>query len=169
MAGFSRRPKEVAPLNLAIYDDLFPYIVSGFRLAELQSYLELDSRIEICTTLSSLGWLGVNQTKREVVKEWKKSAGKDFARQVRVIESGKDIPQANAIYSIFLNNIYDVIDEIESRNISFAFTLYPGGGFALNDENSDLKLERVLHSPNLFKVIVTQPVTLDYLKEKKLK
>lgn len=166
MVGFSRRPKESAPLKLAIYDDLFPYIVSGFRLAELQSYLELDSRIEICTTLSSLGWLGVNQTKREVVKEWKKSSGKDFARQVRVIESGKDIPQAHAIYSIFLNNIYDVIDEIESRNISFAFTLYPGGGFALHDENSDLKLERVLRSPNLFKAIVTQPVTLDYLKEK---
>lgn len=34
------------------------------------------------------------------------------------------------------------------------------------DENSDQKLERVLRSPNLFKVIVTQPVTLDYLKEK---
>lgn len=100
MSGFSRRPKKETLLKLVIFDDLFPYKVSGFRLAELESYLELDSGIEICTTLSSLGWLGVNQTKREVVKEWKKSVDKDFARQVRVIESGKDIPQTNAIFSI---------------------------------------------------------------------
>lgn len=150
---------------MVIYDDLFPYKVSGFRIAELESYLKFSGGIEVCTTLSSLAWLGVNQSAAAVVRDWKKSV-RSLAKQLTVIQSVRDVPPTRSIYSIFLNNIFDAIEEIELRDIEFAFTLYPGGGFALHDETSDRKLERVLRSPKLFKVIVTQPVTLDYLTEK---
>jgi lipopolysaccharide transport system ATP-binding protein len=46
-------------------------------------------------------------------------------------------------------------------------TLYPGGGFALEEPESDAKLEQVLDSPLLCGIIATQNVTLDYLKAKK--
>jgi lipopolysaccharide transport system ATP-binding protein len=63
----------------------------------------------------------------------------------------------------FLNNATVFLPELERRKIPFLFTLYPGGGFGLNDPESDSKLESVLSSPQLRGVIVTQPVTLDYL------
>lgn len=165
MLDFTSRARKNVPLDMVIYDDLFPYKVSGFRIAELESYLKLSNSIEVCSTLSSLAWLGVNQSAAAVVRDWKKSAS-HLAKQLTVIQSVRDIPLTRSIYSIFLNNIFDAIEEIEFRDIEFAFTLYPGGGFALHDENSDRKLERVLRSPKLYKVIVTQPVTLDYLTEK---
>lgn len=166
MLEFARRPRKNVPLDLVIYDDLFPYKVSGFRIAELETYLKLSSSIKVCTTLSSLTWLNVNQSANSVVSDWKKSKSGPLGKQLSLIASVSEIPLTRSIYSIFLNNIFDAIEEIEQRDIDFAFTLYPGGGFALHNYDSDHKLERVLKSPKLFKVIATQPVTLEYLRKK---
>jgi len=123
---FLRLAPKRLPLDMVIYDDLFPYKISGFRIAELESYLKLSTSIEVCSTLSSLAWLGVNQSTSEVVRDWKHST-RGLAKQLNVIQSAKDIPETKSIYTIFLNNIFDAIEEIELRNIDFAFTLYPGG------------------------------------------
>ena len=62
-----------------------------------------------------------------------------------------------------MNNTYNYLPFLEQNNIPFVFTLYPGGGFSLNDEVSDKKLKRVFSSPYFKKVIVTQKITHDYL------
>jgi glycosyltransferase involved in cell wall biosynthesis len=69
-------------------------------------------------------------------------------------------------YCIFINNIYGFIADLEKFKIPFVFTLYPGGGFQMNEENSDTKLKRVLSSVMFKKVIVTQQITKDYLINK---
>ena len=59
------------------------------------------------------------------------------------------------------------MDYLERARIPFVFELYPGGGFRLDEANSDAHLERVVSSPMFRKVIVTQNVTRDYLLRKK--
>jgi glycosyltransferase involved in cell wall biosynthesis len=51
-------------------------------------------------------------------------------------------------------------------DVPFVITLYPGGGFRLNEPESDRQLRAVCSSPNLKKVIATQRVTRDYLLER---
>jgi glycosyltransferase involved in cell wall biosynthesis len=70
--------------------------------------------------------------------------------------------------SVFLNNIYDNLTVLEKYNIPFIFTLYPGGGFALNDFDSDRKLIEVFSSKLFRRVIVTQKITYEYLINNKL-
>jgi glycosyltransferase involved in cell wall biosynthesis len=66
-------------------------------------------------------------------------------------------------YCVFLSNIYNNIDWIEKFKIPFVFTLYPGGGFQVNSQIINKKLNRVFSSPMFRKVIVTQKYTKNYL------
>ena len=66
-------------------------------------------------------------------------------------------------YTVFLNNAYRFLPLFEDEGVPFIFTLYPGGGFWLNNEESDKKLHQVCCSPLLRKIIVTQKLTYDYL------
>lgn len=71
-------------------------------------------------------------------------------------------------YTVFINNIYEFLPIIERNNAPFIFTLYPGGGFMLNNSESDRKLKRVFSSGCFKKVIVTQKITEEYLLSKEL-
>ncbi|MFY8180900.1 MAG: glycosyltransferase family 4 protein [Flavobacterium sp.] len=73
---------------------------------------------------------------------------------------------AKLFYCLFINNIYEFLNELEKLSIPFVFTLYPGGGFQMNDEKCDFKLKKVLSSSMFKKVIVTQQITKDYLISK---
>lgn len=71
--------------------------------------------------------------------------------------------KANLAYGIFLNNTYMYLPFFEKNNIPFIFTLYPGGGFSLNNPVSDEMLKSIFASKMFRKVIVTMPITRDYL------
>lgn len=58
------------------------------------------------------------------------------------------------------------MDWLEKFKVPFIFTLYPGGGFILNDDESDFKLKKVFSSSMFKKVIVTQSYTRKYLIDK---
>jgi glycosyltransferase involved in cell wall biosynthesis len=70
-------------------------------------------------------------------------------------------------YLVFINNAHKFIDYLETNDIDFVFTLYPGGGFRLDDEECDRKLSRVFGSKNFRSVIATQSATKEYLLKKK--
>ena len=71
-----------------------------------------------------------------------------------------------------MNNVcmdkYKVLKFLEKNNIPFIFTLYPGGGFCLNNKECDEKLKRIFSSPCFKKVIVTQKTTYNYLIQNNL-
>ena len=75
--------------------------------------------------------------------------------------------QAKLAYFCFLHNVYYSLESIEQQRIPFVFELYPGGGFALGNDESDRMLRRVTCSPYFRKVIVSQKITRDYLIENK--
>ncbi|MEP7092893.1 MAG: glycosyltransferase, partial [Flavobacterium sp.] len=62
-----------------------------------------------------------------------------------------------------MSNIYRNLVWLEKYKIPFVFTLYPGGGFQVEDLISDQILQKVLASPQFRKVIVTQLYTKEYL------
>lgn len=153
--------------DLIIYDDLFPHPISGFRNEEFKELLSkfINSKI----LLQSSAYPIVNSLKSQHEDDIA-----DFKEHNKTLENKLEIKRGfinintKLFYCIFLNNIYENIDLLEDFKIPFVFTLYPGGGFKLNESLSDLKLRRVLSSLMFRGVIVTQNITHDYLTLNKL-
>jgi glycosyltransferase involved in cell wall biosynthesis len=66
-------------------------------------------------------------------------------------------------YCIFLCYTYCLLPFLERNKVPFVFTLYPGGGFGLDNPSSDNMLQRVFSSKYFRRVITTQTITRDYL------
>ena len=164
--------------DIVIFDDLFPHPVSAFRFQEYNAYLEHFKKIKIYSTGSSLKQVKAGKTIETAIKGYEKEfpqfkgkvekySPKTILHPKTLLHSER-IPQSMVIYTMFLNNIYFYLDTIERYKTPFVFTLYPGGGFYLNDKISDEKLKKVLSSPYFRKVIVNQKVTYDYLVDNDL-
>jgi lipopolysaccharide transport system ATP-binding protein len=143
---------EVPGEGLLIVDDIFPNLLTGFRVAEFNHHLRFFPGLRIACTTPSFG---------EVHAAYSASYP-DLADRV-VAWDRHSFDAARAVYLVFLNNAHHWVPELEARGLPFGFTLYPGGGNNLNDDASSGKLARVLSSPALRGVIATQPITLEIL------
>ena len=151
------------PVDVIVFDDVFPHPLSAFRFQEYNSYLEYFNSLNVYSSGQSLKALNETKPIENVIENYEKNFPK-FKNKVRKYDS-KTIFQTKMIYTIFLNNIYSIINQINKYHIPFVFTLYPGGGLYLKDEISDKKMSKVFSSPFFRKVIVTQKITYDYLLE----
>ncbi len=148
--------------NLLILDDIFPNSISGFRLEEFTQILLQIENSKLISTGSSYPLLNATQEdhKKHIVDFKLKypNLKNQLFKSSRIINFN-----AKLVYCIFINNIYNNLFLIEKYKIPFVFTLYPGGGFQVDDETSDFKLKKVFESKQFRKVIVTQKFTQDYL------
>lgn len=149
--------------DLIIFDDVFPHPISAFRFQEYNSYLEHFIEMKIYVNPLTYNLINEDRSFETMVKIYEEEYPQ-FKGKVERFDPKMNF-QSKLAYTIFINNINNFIDVIEKYEIPFAFTLYPGGGFQLNDEISDEKLRRVFSSPYFRKVIVTQKITHDYLLE----
>lgn len=150
--------------DLIILDDAFPHPLSAFRLQEFNSYLEYFDKSKVyCKSEIAFPCFNEDRPLKTIIEEYE-SIYPQCTGKVEKYNPNIEL-QSKLIYTIFLANIHLFIDMVEKYGIPFVFTLYPGGGFELNDENSDNKLKRVFSSPYFRKVIVTQRVTKEYLLE----
>lgn len=148
-------------LDLLIIDDFFPIELSGFRFAEFNYYLDYFKKSKVLTTLSIKPMIKDSRSKYEIITDYYK---RNIDKNSSIILYDKDIKiNAKVAYIIFLSNTYNFLPFLEKNNIPFVFTLYPGGGFALNNIESDHKLDEIFSSKLFKKVIVTQKATYDYL------
>lgn len=154
--------EKLKKFDLIVYDDIYPHPVSGFRIEELTVLLTEIKKSKIILSPKSYPLVKTeiglhSQHIKEIVSSNSKLKGKLklYKRYVNF--------NTKLFYCIFINNIFEFVTILEKFKIPFAFTLYPGGGFQMNDAQSDLKLKRVLSSPMFKKVIVTQAITRDYL------
>ncbi len=147
--------------RIAILDDLFPHPVSGFRFEEFLCYLEEMPGVSVHSNGYALPLVGETCSIGELIDRHL-AANPHHAKRIMPLQPDL-IPDAEGYYSIFLNNIEMHLGAIERAQKPFAFTLYPGGGFQIDDEQSDSKLHRVCGSPYFRQVIVTQRITRDYL------
>lgn len=156
--------------KIYILEDVFPhpYSINSWRGLELIAHLNAFSSAHIITTLSSINLLGADITKDDILSQFN-AKYPDLGSRVEYKEciSASDIEEGSLIYTIFLNNIYNYLNIIEQKRCPFIFELYPGGGFAINNEVSDKKLHQVISSPFFKGIIVSNNVTYQYLKQKK--
>lgn len=156
--------------SLLIIDDIFPSIYSPFRYEEYTQYLKNIKSVHILTTGASLGAVNEKRDIKEVIQEFEKKypkfAGKTMILNQENVRKLENIPKKLALVT-FLGNTYNSLEILEEYQIPFIFTLYPGGGFFLNNEISDSKLRKICSSKFFKKVIVTQKNTYEYLIDKK--
>jgi glycosyltransferase involved in cell wall biosynthesis len=147
--------------SLLILDDSFPNLLSSPRIAEFNDYLDQFPNAIVRSTFA-IRWPG--KTRAGASARYNKLFPRLAKRYGEWHPSA--VIAADLAYCVFLNNAVLFADYLERRKIPFIFTLYPGGGFNLNDPLSDQRLQRVCNSPQLRRVIVTQSITKDYLLEK---
>ena len=152
--------------RLLILDDMFPHMLSAFRIAEYNAYLEHFEDVRVCSTANAFPCVGERRRFGEVVEEYENQYPQFRGKVVKYTRT-QDL-RSGLVYTVFIDNAFKFIDIAERHRSPFVFTLYPGGGFRLWDRDSDSRLRRVLSSPSFRRVIVTQQVTYDYLLERKL-
>lgn len=146
--GRSRVPRD----RLLVLDDFFPHLLTGFRVAEYNAYLAAFGNVEVHSTLRDFD--AEHARYRERYPQW--------ADRVRPY-TRRALAGCGAAYLNFLNNAAHFVPLLERARVPFGMTLYPGGGLGLREAESDAKLLRVLSSPLLRTLTVTQPVTRDYV------
>jgi glycosyltransferase involved in cell wall biosynthesis len=147
--------------DLVILDDIFPHLLSPFRITEYNAMLDRFHNAAVYSMGNNFKVLGKKRNFHEVLEEYDQFYP-DYCHRVFQFHKKRNI-KARLCYLMFLNNANFFIDYLTVRNLPFVLELYPGGGFHLDDEESDSKLRKVMSSKLLRKVIVTQKVTLEYL------
>ncbi|NPA37660.1 MAG: glycosyltransferase family 4 protein [Chlorobi bacterium] len=151
--------------QLIILDDAFPTVSNLFRIIEYNNYLTKYDSV-VMTSSSSYGKSGDRKQFKKDLKVYEKFYP-ELSKKVKRFNKNKPV-KADLVYFMFLHNGMEFISYIEKNKIPFIFTLYPGGGFRLNQEKTDRHLKRLCSSSCFRGVIVTQNVSYRYLVEKKL-
>lgn len=148
--------------DLVIYDTIFPNPISGFRYAEFTEYLSHFRNSKIIVTPSHYQY--VNQTLEQFENDVKafKNTEPSLANKIEVIKNITNI-NCKLFYCVFYGAIAGKIQVLNNLKIPFIFTLYPGGGFNLNDQIVIENLKLICNSDYFKGVIATQQITVDYL------
>lgn len=153
-------------LDLIVVDDVFPSRRSGFRHVEFTAYLKAFKRSLVLTTGATLHVLETASI-NSVVRDYQHTYP-ELGNRVMVADKTFPLAIGKLLYADFISNAYSLLAPAEALNIPFVFTLYPGGGFALDSAECDKKLKRIFDSPCFQKVIVTQQVIYNYITQKNL-
>ena len=147
-----------------ILDDYFPHLSSSFRIAEFNALMRHFPRARVHSSARSFRGWGKERFFHEVRDEYA-TFYPDLRERVVPFHKRRNIGGSFA-YLMFLGNAHWFLRTLKIYRVPFAFTLYPGGGFRLEQEESDRKLREVLSSDLLTNVIVTQKVTREYLMDR---
>jgi len=142
-----------SPGGVVILDDIFPNLVTGFRVAEFNWLMKRGAVSHVLTTQPLLLQLPDYA-----------ALYPEFEDRVRAY-SREALAGASLAWMTFLNNAAYFLDDLEATETPFVVTLYPGGGLDLGDPEAERKLESVLASPLLRGVITTQPVVTARIRE----
>ena len=137
-----------------ILDDFFPNLLTGFRVAEFNAHLQTFPQMQIMSSLAE--FTDHFSAYRALYPELAQRIGQYVPSRLQ---------GATFAYITFLNNAHQYLGDLTRFEIPFVLNLYPGGGLGLNEAESDQKLLRVLASPLLKAIIVTQPVVENYLAQ----
>ncbi len=147
--------------DLLIFDDILPSGFSPFRTVEYGHYLSFfDAKL-----VSAEGWhLWISN---EAFPEALAQLNISPEQKRGILPFGKAANlKGRLAYVTFLGNASALISYFEAQDLPFIFQLYPGGGFQIDQPDSDQKLRRVVLSNHCRKVIVTQQISRDYLIER---
>jgi hypothetical protein len=114
--------KSCHEIDLLILDDYFPGVLTAFRVAEYNYYLEHIPSIEVHSTLPSNLFFNSSGSFQEKLCEYSMYYP-DLKNKVKKFNKYK-IPNCKLAYMVFINNAYQFIEYIDKHGITFAFTLF---------------------------------------------
>ncbi|MCL4747168.1 MAG: hypothetical protein KJZ83_17370 [Burkholderiaceae bacterium] len=152
MRWWSRWFKAATTPNWLVLDDFFPNLLTGFRVAEYNALLDRFRGLRIASSYGDFDRAHAGYA----------ALYPRFAPRV-VRFDPEMLAGCRFAYLNFLNNAAQFLPWLEQHRVAFAMTLYPGGGFGLREAGSDRKLDRVLRSPLLRGLVVTQSASCDYV------
>lgn len=147
--------------DLIILDDIFPHLLSSFRVAEFNAYLAAYKKAAVYSTGRSFVAVNEKRSFAEVCAEYEQRYP-EFSGRTFPLRDDTQL-RGELIYFVFLQNARAFMDFLTESNLPFVFTLYPGGGFMMGQPDSDKMLRKICALPNLRKIITTQKVTQEYL------
>ena len=162
----SHGARAAAGRRLMVLDDCFPHPLSSFRFAELSGLLDAFPDASVHTSMAAAPFLGLKGTPSDLIASHTRLFPQDQGR-IQLLHEGTSYA-GQAAYCVFFQNMRAYVDVLDRSATPFAFTLYPGGSFYINEPAVDEKLKRIFDSPNFKCVIATQKITRDYLIEKGL-
>lgn len=140
--------------RLVILDNYFPNLLTGFRVAEYNAYLEAWPQATV------LSWFpDFDEHHAAYAKLYPQ-----YADRVQRFSPEK-LEGCGLAYINFIDNVEWILPHLKKAGLPFVMTLYPGGGFGIGYATSDARLRRALASPLLQGVVTTQPITTEYLGE----
>lgn len=151
--------------DLIIFDDFFPNPVTGFRIAEFSALLNHFRSIKVLIQPTSYKHLGLEKEDFNIHFNKFILENLPFRNRLKKVKKFNNI-NCSLCYFVFLNNGRQIVSYLNANKINFVFTLYPGGGFKMDDRDSDNDLKSIMGFPFFKGVIVTQQCTMDYLLEK---
>ena len=165
-AALARRALSPAPDpdRLLIFDDAFPHLLSAFRVAEYNEVLRAFPAARVFSTGACFRSFKDRRSFAGVRREYE-ARYPEFRGRVSKFHPLLDF-RGRLAYTIFLHNALFFLPVIEKFRLPFVFTLYPG--YRLRVPETTAELRRVCGAPGFRRVIVTQPVTREYLLEERL-
>ncbi|WP_263217558.1 glycosyltransferase family protein [Pseudomonas atacamensis] len=148
--------------RILLLDSSFPSKVSSFRYGEFKSYLHEIDECSIQVLPDDLTRYGESLPFHQQVEQFKEVSAL-ASNRIRYFDTDC-IGSPKVAYCVFLNladYFYTQVGLPSAEHL--LFTLYPGGGFNLNDKVSDRKLRQLCDNPKLSKIITTQNVSYRYL------
>ena len=147
--------------GILIFDDVIPSNLSPWRSHEFNHLLKSFPKSFVLADLRNYNEYNQNNSFNENLSNLEK-------RYLYFKGKVKRIDFINLIfgrigYTIFFFNIDKYFELFEKKKIPFVFTLYPGGGFLLNNEFVNERLSVICKSKNFHGVIVNQFFVRDYL------
>ncbi len=146
--------------DLIIIDDLLPIPLTPWRNFEYENLIRLYPKSKVIVDFSNTLLKGEKEYYQHF-EELQKGYPL-LAEKLTPIRKGTSI-NSKLVYLLFYNNIKRYYTLLKKNKAFFGFTLYPGGGFKLNDTACDTLLKEAIGDPLCKFVITDQKVTYDYL------
>ncbi|GAA4015425.1 glycosyltransferase [Hymenobacter fastidiosus] len=147
--------------TVIVLDDIYPLVMSPFRLVEFNYYLSVFPDSIVYTTGTALKYIGETKSLTAIM-DLHMLQNPDYAGRVVEFNPSRKL-KGSLAYVVFLHNTHRFLPIIEKNAIPFVFTLYPGGGFFMDSKIVNRQLKEIFNSKYFRKVIVTQKITFDYL------
>lgn len=164
--------KGVKKYDIIIFDNVLPNLSTPWRSFELENLILKFPNSKVISNNRSKAFNSYIKFNKR-----KKDFGIFFPILSKRLTKEKLICNVNTkvLYFLFFNNIVFYYEKIKINNISFVFTLYPGGGWELNNKTKDKIITEIVSDELCLGVIVNQFITFEYLvgklkiSEKKIK
>src|SRR5207245_6238567 len=116
-------------------DDLFPNLQGGIRPAEFHTYLHHFAGSEVHTNGKLVTLAGGAKNLADAIRRHDEEFPELTGRVVRF--NSRLRVRASLFYCLFAHNIGWFLPYVQRHEAGFVFTLYPGGGFGLDERDSD--------------------------------